>query len=104
MTIRIRHILFSVLTLLCGFSAVASSVHLSVQSVRGKRDIGVGDLFYISYEVNDIEEAPDRPTNVPGAKIMYFERTGQSSRFSSVNGKTTQSYSFTYTLTLKAVK
>ncbi|MDE6793349.1 MAG: BatD family protein, partial [Muribaculaceae bacterium] len=41
---------------------------------------------------------------MPGAKIMYFERTGQSSRFSSVNGKTTQSYSFTYTLTLKAVK
>lgn len=104
MTIRIRHILFSVLMLLCGFSAVASSVHLSVQSVRGKRDIGVGDLFYISYEVTDLEEAPDRPTNVPGAKIMYFERTGQSSRFTSVNGKTTQSYSFTYTLTLKAVK
>ncbi|MDE6444245.1 MAG: BatD family protein [Muribaculaceae bacterium] len=104
MVFRLRHILLTTLVLLCGISASAASVHLSVQSVRGKRDIGVGDLFYISYEVNDIEEAPDRPTNVPGAKIMYFERTGQSSRFTSVNGKTSQSYSFTYTLTLKAVK
>lgn len=104
MTLRLRHIILTSLVLLCGISAFASSVHLSVQSVRGKREIGVGDLFYISYEVNDTEEAPDRPTNVPGAKIMYFERTGQSSRFTSVNGKTSQSYSFTYTLTLKAVK
>ncbi|MDE5886577.1 MAG: BatD family protein [Muribaculaceae bacterium] len=104
MTIKLRYGILSLLFLLSGISAFASSVHLSVQSVRGKREISVGDLFYISYEVNDIEEAPDRPTNVPGAKIMYFERTGQSSRFSSVNGKTTQSYSFTYTLTLKAVK
>ncbi|MDE6578756.1 MAG: BatD family protein [Muribaculaceae bacterium] len=101
---RIRHLILSTLFLLCGLSAWASSVHLSVQSGRGKREIGVGDLFYISYEVTDIEDAPDRPTNVPGAKILYFERTGQTSRFSSVNGRTTQSFSYTYTLTLKAVK
>lgn len=83
-------------------SAFAGSVRLRVDIPRGKRSIGVGDLFYISYEVTDINKAPEKPAQVPGAKVMYFDRTGQSSRFSSVNGKTTQSFSYTYTLTLKA--
>lgn len=83
-------------------SAFAGSVRLRVDIPRGKRSIGVGDLFYISYEVTDINKAPEKPVQVPGAKVMYFDRTGQSSRFSSVNGKTTQSFSYTYTLTLKA--
>lgn len=80
----------------------AASVRLQVQSGRGRREIGVGDLFYISYEVTDLDEAPQKPASVPGAKVMYFERTGQSSRFTSVNGKTSQSFSYTYTLTLRA--
>lgn len=98
----IRHILLLVLILCCGGEAFAASVRLSVQSGRGRREIGVGDLFYISYEVTDLDDTPEKPASVPGAKVMYFERTGQSSRFSSVNGKTTQSFSYTYTLTLKA--
>lgn len=72
--------------------------------MRGRREIAVGDLFYITYEVMNSETAPDKPASVPGAKIMYFERTGQSSSFSNVNGKVTQSYSYTYSLTLKALK
>lgn len=90
------------LILCCGGEVFAASVRLQVQSGRGRREIGVGDLFYISYEVTDLDEAPQKPASVPGAKVMYFERTGQSSRFTSVNGKTSQSFSYTYTLTLRA--
>lgn len=104
MTIRIRHITLLFLLLLSGISAYAGSVRLTVESGRGRREIGVGDLFYIYYEVSDLNATPEKPASVPGAKVMYFDRTGQSSRFSSMNGKTTQSFSYTYTLTLRAQK
>ena len=84
--------------------AEASSVKLSVSAMRGQREIYVGDIFYISFEVSDLEKGLVSPSSVPGAKVLYFERTGQSSRFSSVNGKVTQSYSYTYTLSLRAEK
>lgn len=88
--------------LLGAVSAWGASVHLSVQNGRGRGVIGVGDIFYISYQVSNTETAPQKPASVPGAKVLYFDRTGQSSSFTSVNGKTTQSYTFTYTLTLRA--
>lgn len=95
-------ILLLAMLLLMGMDAYAAAVHLSVQNARGRREIGVGDLFYITYEVSNTETSPEKPSSVPGAKVMYFDRTGQSSSFTSVNGKTTQSYSYTYTLTLRA--
>lgn len=82
----------------------AQSVSLSVSPARGKREISVGDLFYISIEVKDVNGNPEKPTDVPGAKVIYFDRTGSWSSFSSVNGKTTQSVSYTYTVTLRALE
>ena len=90
--------------LLGGMSAYAASVRLTVDAGRGRRQAAVGELFYIYYEVSDLDAVPEKPASVPGAKVMYFDRTGQSSRFTSVNGKTTQSFSYTYTLTLRAQK
>lgn len=81
-----------------------ASVRLSQSPGRGKRTVEVGDMFYIYMEVQDIDTRPEVPKSVPGAKVMYFERTGQSSSFSSVNGRTTQSFSYTYTITLRATK
>lgn len=106
MKVKTRNIfLFLILLMLAGSDAFAASVRLSVQNGRGRREIGVGDLFYISYEVSDIESAPAKPTSVPGAKVMYFERTGQSSSMTSVNGKQmSMSTSYIYTLTLRAQK
>lgn len=83
---------------LTGFSA---SVKISVSPQRGKNQIDVGDIFYLNIVISDINEAPDRPS-LPGAKLAYFDRTAQSSNFSSVNGVTTQSYSSTWTATLRA--
>lgn len=97
-----KHILLFLLLLLTIIGAEAAAIHLYVETGRGKREIGVGELFYITYEVSNTDQAPEKPAFVPGAKVMYFDRTGQSSSFTSVNGKTTQSYSYTYTLTLRA--
>ena len=82
----------------------SKSVTLSVSPGRGKREISVGDLFYITIEIKDVDGTPDKPSDVPGAKVVYFDRTGQFSSFTSVNGKTSQSISSTYTVTLRAQK
>lgn len=102
MKINCKNILLLLILLFSGVSAFGASVRLTVQNGRGRREIGVGDLFYISYEVSNTETAPEKPSSVPGAKVMYFDRTGQSSSFTSINGKTSQTYSYTYTLTLRA--
>lgn len=80
-----------------------AAVQLRVQGGSG-RQIGVGDRFYIIYTVTNSDAEPQAPSNVPGAKVMYFTMTGQSSSFTSVNGRTSQSVSFTYTATCRAEK
>ena len=101
---KTKGIFLLILLLLCDIAAYGASIRIDVQSGRGRREIAVGDLFYIIYEVSNTEAAPEKPSSVPGAKIMYFDRTAQSSSFTNVNGKTSQSYSYTYTLTLRAQK
>ena len=97
---------FSILLLivLTAVECYSQSVTISVSAARGKREISVGDLFYINMVVKDINGNPDKPTDVPGANLVYFDRTGQSSSFTSVNGKTSQSVSYTWTATLRAQK
>ena len=80
------------LLLTAAVSVLGASVRISQSPGRGKRSVGVNDIFYIYIEVSDIDAVPDRP-NVPGAKLMYFERTGQQSSFTSVNGQTSRSFS-----------
>ena len=82
----------------------AQSVTISVSPDRGKRTISVGDRFYMSIQVKDIKGNPEKPENIPGANILYFDRTGQSTNITSVNGKMTQSVSYTWTVTLRAQK
>lgn len=85
-------------------SAFGASVRVSVSPQRGKSHIEVGDLFYLSIEVTDITAAPQKPDNVGGAKLIYFDRTREESGFSSINGVTTRSYAATYTATMRATK
>ncbi len=82
----------------------AASVHLSVSMPRGQRSIGVGERFYITYEISNSDASPSRPSQIPGAKMLYFERTGQSSSYTNVNGQVSQSRSTIWTLTAKATK
>lgn len=97
-----RYILPMLILMLFTMAVDAATVRLDVSAGRGRREIGVGELFYITYEVSNTEKTPEKPASVPGGKVMYFDRTGQSSSFTSVNGKTTQSFSYTYTLTVRA--
>lgn len=93
------------LTVLAFFGvAQAASVKLSVSPQRGKNQIDVGDIFYLTIDVSNVSDAPGRPQNVGGAKLMYFDRTREESGFSSINGVTSRSYAATYTATLRAEK
>lgn len=99
-----RKLLIFIMTLMLAIPTFANSVRISVSPQRGKNKIEVGDKFYLTIEVTNISESPSRPDNLPGAKLAYFDRTSEQSSFSSINGRTTQSYSATYTATLRAVK
>ena len=96
--------ILALMMLLLAGTGWGASVRLSQSPGRGKRTVEVGDMFYIYMDVLDIDARPEVPKSVPGAKVMYFERTGQNSSYVSVNGKTTQSFSYTYTITLRATK
>ena len=85
-------------------SAFGASVRVSVSPQRGKSRIEIGDLFYLSIDVTDITATPQKPDNVGGAKLVYFDRTREESGFSSINGVTTRSYAATYTATMRATK
>lgn len=100
---RFRILVIVTLFALQAITAWGAGIRMSVDT-RGGRGIQVGDLFYIYIEVTDMEAAPEKPTAVPGAKVIYFDRTGQSSMFSSSGGKTTQTFSYTWTVTLRAQK
>lgn len=94
-------ILFLLLTIA---GAKAQSVKMSVSADRGQRQISVGDRFYISIVVSDVKGEPEQPKEVPGAKVLYFSRTGQSTSLTSINGQVSQSVSYTWTLTLRAAE
>lgn len=86
------------------FEVSGAEVRMSVETPRGKRSIALGDKFYLTIECVNMDASPDRPANVPGARLLYFDRTGSSSSFTSINGKTSRSSSTTWTATLKAEK
>lgn len=77
---------------------------MQVEMPRGKRGIGVGDTFWISVKLTDIDSKLSQPSNVPGAKLVYFSQTGRSSQSTIVNGNFSHTTSVTYTMTLKAEK
>jgi len=102
MTRKIFILLAILMTAIC--MSDAASVKLSVSPQRGKNRIEVGDMFYLNIEVTNADGVPAKPQNVGGGKLMYFDRTSESSSFSSVNGVTSQSYKAVYTATLRANK
>ncbi|MDE7402911.1 MAG: BatD family protein [Muribaculaceae bacterium] len=100
-TKRLLIYIFLILTMTLQLSG--ASIKVSIQPDRGKRQIEVGDRFYITIEVKDSREVPSAP-ELPGAKLLYFDKSGESSSFSSVNGVTTQTYSSVYSGTYRAEK
>ena len=101
---RVKNILVILISLFCFIVADAAKVSLQVEMPRGKRGIGVGDTFWISVKLTDIDSKLSQPSNVPGAKLVYFSQTGRSSQSTIVNGNFSHTTSVTYTMTLKAEK
>ena len=102
---KIKRYLSVLIALLVGIMAMqAAEVRMEVSPGPGRRSIEVKDLFYITIEVVNLDGSPSQPSNVPGAKLVYFDRTGSSSSFTSINGKTSRSTSYTWTATLRAEK
>lgn len=102
---KLRVLFFSFLFTIFVTQICAQQVTLAVSpESRAKNGISVGDRFYITITVKDVDGDPSQPSDIPGAKLLYFTKTGQSSSFSSVNGKVTQSKSYTWTVTAKAQK
>lgn len=101
--LRMKTRILVLLTLvISSLACMGGEVTMRVDMPRGRRSIGVGDEFHLTINVSNINASPDAPKNFPGAKLMYFDRTGQSSRFESYNGQTTQSFTYTWTATLRA--
>ncbi len=59
------------LTVLAFFGvAQAASVKLSVSPQRGKNQIDVGDIFYLTIDVSNVSDAPGRPQNGREADVF----------------------------------
>lgn len=98
-----RYITLLMLTFATLCSWAASTFQVSVATQHGGNDIEVGEQFYVYLKLNNVEGEPPAP-DVAGAKVKYFTLSSQSSSFSMVNGKTSQSVSKTYVATCTAVK
>lgn len=101
-SLRISLIIILILSLFGATDMAAQSVNLTISTADGQKKIGVGDRFYIEIHVKNVDGDPQQPASVPGANILYFTRSSQSSSFSSINGNVTQSISSTWTITLRA--
>lgn len=80
----------------------AANVTMSVIADRGKRVIEVGDRFYIRIDVSNVDGTPSFPSTIPGAKVMFFENTGQSSQTIVENGRASHSVTSIWMATLRA--
>lgn len=98
-----RVVALLLLSFVVSLSAIAGKVQLNLSGVRG-HEIGEGDTFYINITVTDIDAEPSQPKSVPGCQVLYFAHRSSSSSFQSINGRTSQSFTNTYALTLRAVK
>jgi hypothetical protein len=104
MRFLIRNIFLLLILIFTANITNAASVKITIEPQRGKRSIAVGDVFYLSISIDNMDGEIDKPASVPGARISYFGLTGSSSSVQIINGKTTQSKSIIYTATLKAIE
>lgn len=98
-------LLILIITVSVGGVVNAAKLSMSVEYPRGQRSIGVGDAFHIEFVLENAENVQlKEPANVPGCRVLYFGKTGNSSSITIINGKTTQKSAVIYTLTLRAEK
>lgn len=80
------------------------SVSLKVVAPGGGNEVEIGEKFYIYFTLNNVNGEPSTPKAPDGTNLLAFTFSSSSSSFSSVNGRTTQSFSNTYVLYARAVR
>jgi hypothetical protein len=94
----IKKLIFSFLLLIPAFFAGADSVKFSM---TGPNVVTVGEQFRLSFNLNESGTDLQLP-NISNFDILMGPSTSQSSSIQIINGKTTQSVSYSYTFILRA--
>ena len=66
--------------------------------------VEAGEMFQVQYTVNTQDVSQQQFPSFTGLELIYGPSTSMQSSFQSINGRTTQTSSITYTFTLKAQK
>ncbi len=94
----IKKLIISILLLLPTFFAGADNVHFSM---AGPNVVSVGEQFRLSFTLNEQGTDLQLP-DMSNFDVLMGPSTSQSSSFQMINGKTTQSVSFSYIFILRA--
>lgn len=96
----IRKIKILLILLFVGYSTMADNVQFVME---GPEAVAVGDQFRLNFTLNESGSDLQLP-DLSNFDLLMGPSTSQSSSFQMINGKTTQSVSFTYIFVLRAKK
>lgn len=96
----IRKINILLVLLIVGFSAMADNVRFIME---GPEIVGLGDQFRLGFTLNEKGSDLQLP-DLSNFDVLMGPSTSQSSSIQIINGKTTQSSSFSYIFVLRAKK
>ena len=91
------------LTLLIAVSALFAGADNVKFTMSGPNVVSIGEQFRLTFNLNERGSDLQLPA-LPNFDILMGPSTSQSSSFQSINGKTTQTVSFSYTFILRAKK
>ena len=94
----IRKIKILLILIFVGYSTMADNVQFVMD---GPEAVAVGDQFRLSFTLNESGTDLQLP-DLSNFDVLMGPSTSQSSSFQMINGKTTQSVSFSYTFVLRA--
>lgn len=96
----IREIKILLILLFVGYGAIADNIRFTME---GPEAVAVGDQFRLSFTLNESGSDLQLP-DLSNFDLLMGPSTSQSSSFQMINGKTTQSTSFSYIFILRAKK
>jgi len=96
----IRKIKILLILMFVGFTAMADSTQFTME---GPEVVAMGEQFRLSFTLNESGSDLQLP-DLSNFDLLMGPSTSQSSSFQMINGKTTQSTSFSYTFVLRAKK
>lgn len=96
----IRKIKILLILLFAGYAAMADSTQFTME---GPEVVALGEQFRLSFTLNESGSDLQLP-DLSNFDVLMGPSTSQSSSFQMINGKTTQSTSFSYIFVLRAKK